>query len=107
MGEWLSETVEKLIGAGVGSSIAIIHRPLHGGILKSCFRWAVGVAAGFYGPLPIIEMFGWPVTQEMILFVASCLGITGFSLVELALSGKVKDAVLDRIRGGDARKAEE
>jgi len=82
MHEGLLAMLYKLVGAGVGSGLAVWFR-------KSP-RWALqlatGVATGYLAGQWFLDWREWPMTTDYILLSGAIMGIVGYSLVEGILS---------------------
>ncbi len=102
MPDWLTQTVEKWIGSGMGSAVAVIFKPSSDGILRLFVRWAIGTWVGGIATGAVISMANLGTTDDMILFVASGLSVCGYMLIEILLSEQIRDA----LRAWAAKRAE-
>jgi hypothetical protein len=97
MPDGFSALLVKVLGAGTGSGVAVLFRPGRDGILRLLLRWLVGLWVGYSGTGAAIEYFSLSTSDDMVLFVASALGITGYMLVQIVLSPEVANYLKSKL----------
>ena len=93
MPDWLTLATEKWLGAATGSVVAVIFRPSKDGWARLVIRWVIGTWVGGMATEAVISMAGLGKTDDMILFVASGLSVSGYMLIEIILSNEIREAL--------------
>lgn len=95
MPDWLTLATEKWFGAATGSAVAVIFRPSKDGWARLIVRWVIGTWVGGMATEAVISMASLGKTDDMILFVASGLSVSGYIIIQALLSTQLQDALKD------------
>ena len=78
-------TLCKVIGATIGSSIAVVFKPGGDSILKMIQRFVIGTILGFISAPFMIDYFGWSHTTDYWVAAATLGGRIGYMALQIIL----------------------
>lgn len=92
--------IKKIIGASIGSSIAVVFKPDGDTKAQLWKRFWIGVVIGSIACPILMDWFGWPTTTEYVISAASLGGVTGVLALQLLFSNATRDLIDAGIKKG-------
>lgn len=89
----------KIIGASLGSSIAVIFKPGKDTYFRLFQRFIMGMIIGVISAPIITEFFGWKHAVDYWLASAALGGVLGYLILQVLLSEATADAIKNHIPG--------
>jgi len=87
----------RMLGAFIGSSVAVNFR-WRGGTARSLISMlAVGVATGFVSSRWIIDFFKWSNTSDYWMISSAIGGVLGYLLLKILFSAKAESAIKEKV----------
>lgn len=88
--------IMRLVGAGLGSTIAVIFKLRDGTIRAGLLMFAVGVITGYIASRLILDSFGWKNIADYWLIASGIGGALGYICLQIVYSSKMKSAMEKR-----------
>ena len=89
----------KLIGASIGSSIAIVFSPGRDSKLKLLKRFIIGVIIGFIFAPILIDWLGWPHQLDYWLAASVLSGLCGYLSLQVLFTIRFSDIINKKMTG--------
>lgn len=90
----------KIIGASIGSSIAVVFEPAGDSWFRLFKRFVIGTIIGVISAPVVIDLFSWEHKVDYWLASASLCGLVGYMLLQLLFSEQTRQTIRKRFKDG-------
>lgn len=86
----------KILGASIGSSIAVVFKPGADNGLRLLQRFIIGTIIGVISAPVVIDFFKWEHSPDYWLAAAALCGLNGYLVLQLLFSEQTHEAIKKR-----------